>query len=83
MAEKFTVTYNGNKNTGGSPPVDFNEYSRGEPVTVLGNTGNLVKNRYRFIGWSKTPDGSGILNFITADNRAFLTADSKTFRVEA
>ena len=39
----YTVAYSGNGNTGGSVPVDANTYLQGATVTVLGNTGSLVK----------------------------------------
>ncbi|MCL2140613.1 MAG: InlB B-repeat-containing protein, partial [Dehalococcoidia bacterium] len=49
----YTVTYNGNGNSGGSVPVDSaSPYNAGSTVTVIGNTGNLVKTGYTFLGWS-------------------------------
>ncbi len=55
----FTVTYNGNGNTGGSAPTDANAYQQGASVTIKGNTGNLVKTGYTFAGWNTAADGSG------------------------
>jgi len=56
----FTVTYNGNGSTDGSVPVDSNSpYDDSSTVTVLGNTGSLVKTGYTFIGWNTESDGSG------------------------
>ncbi|MCQ2752509.1 MAG: InlB B-repeat-containing protein, partial [Coriobacteriales bacterium] len=55
----YTVSYNGNGNTGGSVPTDSTSYSSGGIVTVLGNTGNLVKTGYTFSGWNTASDGSG------------------------
>jgi uncharacterized repeat protein (TIGR02543 family) len=55
----YTVTYNPNGATGGTPPVDTNNYEQGFIVTVLGNTGNLVKPGSTFAGWSTVSDGSG------------------------
>ncbi|MCL2838133.1 MAG: InlB B-repeat-containing protein [Oscillospiraceae bacterium] len=57
----FTVTYNGNGNTGGSAPVDDNEYNTGAIVTVLGNTAHapLVRTNYVFAGWNTRRNGSG------------------------
>jgi uncharacterized repeat protein (TIGR02543 family) len=55
----LNVTYNGNGNTGGSVPVDSNNYLQGATVTVPGNTGNLVKTAYNFIGWNTEANGSG------------------------
>ena len=59
-AQTYTVTYNGNGNTGGTVPVDPNSpYASGATVTVLGNTGNLVRTGYGFAGWNTAADGSG------------------------
>ncbi|MBN1575647.1 MAG: InlB B-repeat-containing protein [Chitinispirillaceae bacterium] len=55
----FTVTYNGNGNTGGTVPFDAGEYEAGATVTVKANTGNLVKTGTNFAGWNTTDDGSG------------------------
>ena len=55
----YTVTYDGNGNTGGSVPVDGTSYPEGDTVTVLRNTGNLVKTDYAFTGWNTKDDGSG------------------------
>lgn len=55
----YTVTYHGNTNTGGSVPTDGNTYNITDTVTVLGNTGTLVKNKYNFSGWNTLPNGNG------------------------
>ncbi len=55
----YTITYNGNTNTGGDVPVDGNDYSNGDTVSVLDNSGNLVKTGYTFNGWNTAADGSG------------------------
>jgi uncharacterized repeat protein (TIGR02543 family) len=55
----YTVTYNGNTNTGGTVPIDGNAYVAGATVTVLGNTGSLVKTGYTFGGWNTAANGSG------------------------
>jgi uncharacterized repeat protein (TIGR02543 family) len=55
----YTVTYNGNGNTGGSVPVDSATYQQGATVTVLGNTGGLVKTGDTFGGWNTAAGGSG------------------------
>jgi len=59
-AQTITITYNGNTNTGGTVPTDSETYEQGETVTVLGNTGNLVKVGYMFEGWNTQADGRGI-----------------------
>ncbi len=56
----YTVIYDGNGNTGGTPPVDpGSPYSSGATVTVLGNTGSLTETGYAFSGWNTAADGSG------------------------
>ncbi|WP_379164198.1 S-layer homology domain-containing protein, partial [Paenibacillus sp. sgz5001063] len=55
----YTVTYNGNGSTGGTVPTDSNSYQQGNTVTILGNTGTLVKTGYTFAGWNTKADGSG------------------------
>ena len=57
----YMVTYNGNGFTGGSVPIDGSSpYTSGSTVTVLGNTGSLVKTGNTFSGWNTAADGSGI-----------------------
>jgi uncharacterized repeat protein (TIGR02543 family) len=59
-ATTYTVIYNGNGNTSGEAPADPNSpYNSGATVTVLGNTGQLVKTGYSFAGWNTAADGSG------------------------
>jgi hypothetical protein len=55
----LTVTYNGNGATGGTVPVDNTQYAPGATVTVLANSGNLVRTGFSFAGWNTQPDGSG------------------------
>ncbi|MEU8541534.1 InlB B-repeat-containing protein [Streptomyces sp. NPDC048717] len=52
----FTVTYDGNGNTSGTPPVDPNAYQPDDTVTVLG-PGDLTRDGYLFAGWSTSPTG--------------------------
>ena len=55
----YTVTYDGNGNTGGSVPTDSTSYSSGASVTVKDNTGSLVKTGFTFDGWNSQADGKG------------------------
>ncbi len=56
----YTITYNGNGNTGGSVPVDpSSPYVNSATVTVLGNTGSLVKTGYVFSHWNTAANNSG------------------------
>jgi uncharacterized repeat protein (TIGR02543 family) len=55
-----TITYNGNGNNGGNPPVDLlSPYAINALVTVLGNSGGLTKVCSEFIGWNTAANGSG------------------------
>lgn len=56
----YTVTYNGNTNTGGNVPTDGSSpYTVGTTVTILGNTGTLARTGFTFSGWNTAADGSG------------------------
>ena len=56
-APTYTVTYNGNGHDSGTVPADTNSpYVSGSTVTVLGNTGNLKKTDFAFIGWITDTD---------------------------
>jgi|GEM_PF-1307641 len=58
----YSISYNGNGNTGGEVPIDNSTYLTGSSVTVLNeNPENpLTKNGgYYFSGWNTNPDGSG------------------------
>jgi uncharacterized repeat protein (TIGR02543 family) len=54
-----TVTYNGNTSTGGTVPTDATSYTTGDTVTVLANSGTLVKAGYAFNGWNTQAGGGG------------------------
>ena len=55
----YTVLYRSNGSTGGAVPVDNNDYIAGASVTVLGNTGSLVKTGNTFAGWNTKANGTG------------------------
>ena len=57
---KASVTYNANGATSGDVPTDSNSpYTPNASVTVLGNTGNLVRTGCTFAGWNTKADGTG------------------------
>jgi uncharacterized repeat protein (TIGR02543 family) len=56
----YSVTYDGNTNTGGVAPTDANAYNEDDLVTVLDNTGSLTKTNYIFAGWNTLANASGI-----------------------
>ncbi|WP_180968192.1 S-layer homology domain-containing protein [Cytobacillus massiliigabonensis] len=55
----YSVMYMGNHHTGGTVPADRHAYQQNENVSVLNNTGNLVRSGYTFTGWNTKADGSG------------------------
>jgi len=56
----YSVTYNGNGNTGGTVPTDGSSpYISGTNVTLLRNTGALVKTGNTFNGWNTAANGYG------------------------
>ncbi len=58
-AAAYTVTYNGNQNTSGTAPIDTHLYRQEDTVTVLGNTGSLVRLGWTFTGWNIAANGTG------------------------
>jgi uncharacterized repeat protein (TIGR02543 family) len=62
----YTLTYNGNGQSGGSLPALTTEYPEGTNITVLGNSGSLAKSGYQFGGWNTAADGSGT-NYVGGD----------------
>jgi uncharacterized repeat protein (TIGR02543 family) len=59
VGDGYAVIYDGSGSTGGNVPADGNIYTNGATVTVLGNTGALVKSGYVFNDWSTTTNGVG------------------------
>lgn len=55
----YTVTYHANEAGSGDVPVDSTSYEQGDEVTVLGNTGSLVRDGYAFAGWCVNANGTG------------------------
>ncbi|RYZ92844.1 MAG: hypothetical protein EOP06_02980 [Proteobacteria bacterium] len=56
----FTVTYDGNGNSGGNAPSDSSSpYNYNSTVTALSNSGTLVKTGFTFSGWNTQANGTG------------------------
>jgi uncharacterized repeat protein (TIGR02543 family) len=72
----YTVTYEGNGSTGGSVPLDNNSYNGGDKVTVLGNTGNLVRDGYTFKGWATSSNATTAM-----DNTFTINSDTTLYAV--
>ena len=76
----FIVTYDGNGSKGGSAPIDGTEYTSGaNNVTVLDNTGTLIKTNCTFKGWNTAADGSG--TFYAANATFSIIADTTLYAV--
>ena len=76
-SSSFSVTYDGNGNTDGTVPTDGTAYSSGDEVTVLDNTGSLVKTGYNFGGWNTQSDGQG--SNYTAGSKFSITANTTLY----
>ncbi len=70
----YTVTYNANEATSGTVPVDSTQYTQGQDFTVLENSGELVRDDYRFTGWNGRSDGTGA-DFTIGTNYPIETAN--------
>jgi uncharacterized repeat protein (TIGR02543 family) len=55
----YSITYNSNGASGGTVPTDSTKYKKGDTVSVLSNSGTLVKSNYTFDGWNTLTSGSG------------------------
>ncbi|CAN5134030.1 hypothetical protein BH11PSE11_BH11PSE11_34530 [soil metagenome] len=64
------VNYSGNGSTGGAVPIDNHAYFTGENVTVLSNSGTLIKAGYTFTGWNTAANGSGT-NYAATGSASF------------
>ena len=73
----YTVTYDANGATSGTVPTDSTSYDANASVTVLGNTGNLVKTDYTFAGWNTKADGTG--TDYAAGDTFTITADTTLY----
>jgi hypothetical protein len=51
LPETFTITYQGNGNTDGYPPIDNKKYKSGEFAEAK-NENTLLKTGYKFNGWN-------------------------------
>ncbi|MGR7908040.1 S-layer homology domain-containing protein [Lysinibacillus capsici] len=58
--QTYTVMYDSNGADGGIVPTDSKQYKNQDTITVLGNTGNLMKAGYTFVGWNTKADGKGV-----------------------
>ena len=55
----YSITYNGNGNTGGAVPAAGSYINGDSAYSVLDNTGVLVKTGYTFDGWYSNATGTG------------------------
>ena len=66
--QNFTVTYDGNTNTGGTAPSSQSSYVGGATITLQSNTGNLSKTGYLLSGWNTAANGTGTAYAIGQNN---------------
>jgi len=57
-SQNYSLSYDANGATGGSAPQS-GSFQQGTAVFVAGNTGNLMKTGYSFVGWNSSAAGSG------------------------
>jgi uncharacterized repeat protein (TIGR02543 family) len=69
----FTLTYDANGATSGTPPSVSGEYNSGDVVTVFG-VGTLEKSGYIFDGWNTQSDGQGT-TYQSGDSITFGNSD--------
>jgi uncharacterized repeat protein (TIGR02543 family) len=69
-ANGYEVSYSGNGHTGGSVPSLSVHYACDSTVTVLGNSGGLIRLGYSFVGWNTKSDGTGT-SYAANGNAAF------------
>jgi uncharacterized repeat protein (TIGR02543 family) len=56
----YTVGYDANGGSSGTPPQDANTYVQGASVSVAGNSGAMSLPGYAFAGWNTDSQGTGI-----------------------
>lgn len=76
--QPLSLTYDGNGETSGTVPVDPGEYSEGDTATVLGNSGNLAKTLYKFMGWNTLASGLGE-KYLEGDDYVFGSTDATLY----
>ena len=55
----YTITYDANGATSGTPPANATYTTGGSPTTVASNSGVLARTNFTFAGWNTSSDGSG------------------------
>lgn len=75
----YTVTYNGNGNTGGSTTSSTHTYDVAKNLTANGFT----KTGYSFAGWNTKDDGTGTLYINSASVKNLTSTDGATITLYA
>jgi len=74
----YSITYNGNGNTGGTAPVDGDSpYTSGSVVTVF-DQGSMTRDNYTFQGWAASANGAVVY---TPGQTFTITADTTLYAV--
>lgn len=64
--QSYTVTYHANEAITGTVPASQVK-TKGVPLTLVGNTGNLGREGFVFDGWNTEPDGTGTTYELSSD----------------
>jgi uncharacterized protein (TIGR02145 family) len=70
---QFTVTYDGNNNSRGNPPV-ATVHDTNATIVVASNTGNLQRDAFDFEGWNTLSNGSGT-NYVAGTGTLKISED--------
>jgi len=76
---QYTVTFDGNGETGGSAPGNESG-EHGDPITIP-NKGSLVKIGHTFVGWNLESNGSGVTTYEEDDEYEIDADDADTSNV--
>jgi uncharacterized repeat protein (TIGR02543 family) len=69
--QNLTISYSGNTNTSGTPPVPQQYVKGGSDLNISGNTGSLTKTGYTLSGWNTAANGTGTSYALNATNGSF------------
>ncbi|MQW22624.1 MULTISPECIES: InlB B-repeat-containing protein [unclassified Lactococcus] len=64
--DSYSIGYNGNGNTGGSPEEPYSSVVKGEELTIPG-PGKLTKSGHEFIGWEYEVDADTKIVYLEGD----------------
>lgn len=83
QVQVYTITYDNNHATTGTPARNTDSYTYGYPAMSLTSQGSLVRTGYSFAGWSVTANGTPISGNYTPSSSITLYAvwSAKTYNI--